>query len=389
MNFFLADVRGGLGPFVGVFLLTQAQWNAEEIGDVLTLSGLIGIAFHAPIGALVDATHAKRGLIVFGIGLLAASAVAIERAPFTPVVLGADIVMALLGAVFAPTVAAITLGVMHPSELAERFGRNAVFDRVGNIFIAGVAGLVGWWFTQRAVFYLVPLFSIPAALAVLAIPGAAIRHDRARGLAQNQLEERPIAWRALLLHDRPLLVLGGIAALFHFGNASMLPLVGQKLALANPGAETPWVSACILVAQFATIPAAMLVSAKADAWGRRPLLLAACAALPLRGLIFAAATDPRLLVLAQVLDGFGGGMLDTLLPLILADIMRGTGRYNLARGILSTVQGIGGSVSNGIAGMLVARAGYGPAFVVLSGAGAGALVLAFRQFVESRPAERG
>ncbi|MBV9219846.1 MAG: MFS transporter, partial [Methylobacteriaceae bacterium] len=134
---------------------------------------------------------------------------------------------------------------------------------------------------------------------------------------------------------------------------------------------------------------AMLVSAKADAWGRRPLLLAACAALPLRGLIFAAATDPRLLVLAQVLDGFGGGMLDTLLPLILADIMRGTGRYNLARGILSTVQGIGGSVSNGIAGMLVARAGYGPAFVVLSGAGAGALVLAFRQFVESRPAERG
>jgi hypothetical protein len=50
LNFFLADVRGGLGPYVGVFLLTQAHWDQATIGAVLTVSGLIGIAFHAPVG---------------------------------------------------------------------------------------------------------------------------------------------------------------------------------------------------------------------------------------------------------------------------------------------------------------------------------------------------
>ena len=52
LNFFLADVRGGLGPYVGVFLLTQAHWDQATMGAVLTASGLIGIALHAPIGAL-------------------------------------------------------------------------------------------------------------------------------------------------------------------------------------------------------------------------------------------------------------------------------------------------------------------------------------------------
>jgi hypothetical protein len=128
LNFFLADVRGGLGPYVSVFLLTEAQWNQAQIGVVLTISGLIGISLHIPIGAFIDATRCKRGLLVTGVGMLAAGAVAIERMPTWPVVLAADILMAVLGAVFAPTVAAITLGLVDFRSLPERFGRNAAFD---------------------------------------------------------------------------------------------------------------------------------------------------------------------------------------------------------------------------------------------------------------------
>jgi predicted MFS family arabinose efflux permease len=157
LNFFLADVRGGLGPYVGVFLLTQAHWDQATIGAVLTVSGLIGIALHVPIGALIDATRFKRGLLVGGVAALTGSALAIARAPTLPVVLAADIVMAVLGAVFAPTVAAITLGLIGRAALAERLGRNAACDRAGNIFIGAVAGLVGWAFGQRAVFHLMPL----------------------------------------------------------------------------------------------------------------------------------------------------------------------------------------------------------------------------------------
>ena len=55
LNFLLADLRGGLGPYVNVFLLTEVGWDQAKIGALLTASGLIGIAFHAPIGALIDA----------------------------------------------------------------------------------------------------------------------------------------------------------------------------------------------------------------------------------------------------------------------------------------------------------------------------------------------
>src|SRR5438270_11332821 len=89
LNFFLADVRGGLGPYVSVFLLTEANWNPQIIGTVLTVSGLLGITLQTPIGALIDSTHAKRALLVAGVAVLAASAIAIERAPTWPVVLAA------------------------------------------------------------------------------------------------------------------------------------------------------------------------------------------------------------------------------------------------------------------------------------------------------------
>src|SRR5262245_34522632 len=140
LNFFLADVRGGLGAFVSVFLLTEAHWTAAEIGAVLTVSGLIGITLHAPLGAFIDATRGKRALLVTGVALLAVCAIAIERAPVGPVVLLADIVMAVLGGVFAPTVAALTLGLVAQRDFAARLARNAVFDRIGNVFITALVG---------------------------------------------------------------------------------------------------------------------------------------------------------------------------------------------------------------------------------------------------------
>ncbi|HEX2478984.1 MAG TPA: MFS transporter, partial [Geminicoccaceae bacterium] len=332
LNFLLADVRGGLGPYVGVFLLTQAGWDQATLGAVLTTSGLIGIALHAPIGALIDATRFKRGLLVAGVAALTASALAIVWAPTLPVVLAADVVMAVLGAVFAPTVAAITLGLVGQAGLAARLARNAAFDRAGNIFIGVVAGLVGWAFGQRAVFHLVPLFAVLTTLAILAIPAGAIDHERARGLDGHRPGDRVAGWR-VLAERRPLVVLAAGVALFHFANAPMLPLLTQKLALAYPGAETALVAACVLTAQLVAVPTALLVGARADIWGRKPLLLAGFAALPLRGILLTISDAPAWLIAVQALDGIALGILDALMALVLADIMRGTGRYNAARGV--------------------------------------------------------
>ena len=377
LNFFLADVRGGLGPYVGVFLLTQANWDQATIGAVLTVSGLIGITLHAPIGALIDATHHKRSLIIVGTGALAISALAIAWFPSLPVVLTADILLAIAGAIFAPTVAAITLGIMQQQALPARLGRNAAFDRAGNIFIAVVAGAVGWAFSQRAVFFLVPLFAVLTSVAVLSIPAHAIDYDRARGLdtGSSRIEhEKPVGW-SVILECRPLVVLSVANALFHFANAPMLPLLGQKLALAHPGAETALTSACIITAQLVTIPTALMVGWKANSWGRKALLLIGFAALPVRGVLYTLSDNAVWLVSVQILDGIAAGTLDALIPLVLADVMRGTGRYNLARGMLGTVQGVAGSLSNVVAGVLVIRVGYSTTFLALSTVALVALLL--------------
>ena len=289
LNFFLADLRGGLGPYVSVFLLTQAHWDQATIGVVLTISGLIGISLHVPVGALIDVTHAKRGLVVAGAFALAACAIAIAWLPSMPIVLAADITMAVLGAVFAPTVAAMTLGLVDKELLAARFARNAAWDRAGNLVIAAIAAAVGTAFSLKSVFYLVPVFAVLTTLAVLAIPASAIDHERARGFKPHEAfrdDGHPSRLKDLL-NRKPLLILAAALAIFHFANAPMLPLASQKLALAHPGHEAALTSTAIIIAQLVMIPVALL-GQSANRIGRKPLLLIALAALPLRGLLYGA-----------------------------------------------------------------------------------------------------
>ncbi|MGB6699482.1 MAG: MFS transporter, partial [Methylocella sp.] len=169
LNFFLADVRGGLGAYVNVFLLTRAQWSQATIGAVLSTSGLIGIMAHPAVGAFIDRTRAKRALIIAGAFVLSGCGLAIVWMPLLPVVLIADTTMAVLGGVFAPAVAAITLGLCGREALPARLGRNAAFDRAGNVFIAAFIGIVGVAYSQKAPFYLAPLFAALTTIAVLSI----------------------------------------------------------------------------------------------------------------------------------------------------------------------------------------------------------------------------
>lgn len=365
VNFLLADVRGGLGPFVIVYLVTRAQWDQATIGAVLSVSGVIGILVHPAIGAFIDRTHAKRAVVVVAAFVLAGCGLAIFFTPSIPIVLVSDMVMAILGGIFAPAVAAITLGLYGTEALPERLGRNAAFDRAGNVFIAGFVGIAGVTITPAAPFYFAPFFAVLTTIAVLHIPANAIDHARARGLETMDSDHvpSPIGWR-VLLHYRLLLLFAAVATLFHFANAPMLPLLAERLALANPGWETGFTSGAIVIAQLATIVMALLVT-QANGIGRKPLLSLAFAAVVLRGGLCAWLDDPYALLAVQILDGVGGGLFDALLPLVLADIMRGTGHYSLARGALGAMQGIGGSSSQVVAGSIVVATGYGAAFVTL------------------------
>ena len=237
INFLLSDVRGALGPYLNVFLVTQQQWSQSEVGLVTTVSGLLGLSVQTPIGAAIDETRAKRSLIILALVVLAIGATAIFAMPrFWPVAI-ANSLIAVAGDVFGPAVAALTLGLYTRKQLARRMGRNSAFDHAGNVAIAVTAGAVGYAFSQRAVFLLVPVFSVLAGIAVLSIPAAAIDHDRARDLDKGSDAAGTPARTAgygILFESRPLVIFSLCVMLFHLANAAMLPLVGQKLAAAYP-----------------------------------------------------------------------------------------------------------------------------------------------------------
>jgi Na+/melibiose symporter-like transporter len=244
-------------------------------------------------------------------------------------------------------------------------GRNSAFDHAGNVAIAVVAGTVGYVFSQRAVFLLVPVFAVLAGIAVLSIPAQAIDLGRARDLDGSPdagKSHADPAGQGILFKSRPLVVFGLCVMLFHFANAPLLPLVGQKLAAAYPQEATAMMSSCIVAAQLVMLPIAVVVGRTADKWGRKPLFLVGFAVLPIRAALYTLSNNSFWLIGVQLLDGVGAGIFGTLTPLVIADIMRGTGRYNLAQGGIATVQGIGASLSGLVA--VVDGFGYSATFLL-------------------------
>ena len=217
-----------------------------------------------------------------------------------------------------------------------------------------------------------------AGIAVLSIPSEAIDLDRARdldgSLDAGESHADPAGY-GILFKSRPLVVFGLCVMLFHFANAALLPLVGQKLAAAYPKEATAMMSSCIVAAQLVMLPIAVVVGRTADKWGRKPLFLVGFAVLPVRAALYIVSDNSFWLIGVQLLDGVGAGIFGALTPLVIADIMRGTGRYNLAQGGIATVQGIGASLSGLAAGVIVDRFGYSAAFLTLAAAAAVALIV--------------
>ncbi len=266
LNFLSADVRNLFGPFINVFLVTGRHWTQTEVGIVTTGSALVGIALQTPIGAAIDVTRAKRGVIVATMAAMSVAAIVIVVRPtFWPMAFATGL-LAIAGDAFVPAVAALTLGLVPKDALARRLGRNSAFDHAGNIATALVAGGVGYAFSQRAVFLLVPFYAALTSAAVLAIPADAIDHDRARDLGKNG-DDGGAAKVSTLFRTGPLVVFAACAFFFHFANAPLLPLVGQKLALQFPKEATAMMSFCMVAAQGVMVPIALVVGWNADRWG--------------------------------------------------------------------------------------------------------------------------
>jgi MFS family permease len=332
LNFFLADVRDGLGPYLSIYLLTEQKWDQASIGVVMSIAALAGIAAQTPAGALIDRSTVKRGLMI-------AAAIVVTLACLTLPFIGrfawvatTQAIAGAAGAIFAPAVAAVTLGIVGPKAFAKRIGRNEAFNHAGNAVAATLAGISAYFFGPIVVFWLLAGMAIASIFATLSIPADAIDHDVARGLEGDAERHDKPSGLQVLLTCKPLLIFAAATVLFHFSNAAMLPLVGQKLALVNKDLGTTLMSVCIVAAQMVMVPVAIMVGRKADAWGRKPIFAVALAVLALRGALYPLSDNPYWLVGVQLLDGVGAGIFGALFPLVVADLTRGTGHFNVSQG---------------------------------------------------------
>ena len=375
LNFFLADVRDGLGPYLAIYLLAVHHWDPASIGVVMTIAGVAALITQTPAGALVDSTRAKRALIAIAALLVTGSCLALPFVTSFSLVALTQALSAAAASIFAPAISAITLGMTGPRAFTRRTGRNETFNHAGNACAALLAGLFAYLFGPVAVFYLMAAMALASVIAINFVSAQAIDHELARGLEPANAGHGQPSGFSVLLTNKSLLLFAVCCALFHLANAAMLPLVSQKLAQTNLQMATPLTSACIVAAQLVMVPAALLVGAKADVWGRKPLLLAGFVILPIRGVLYTLSDDPYWLVAVQMLDGVGAGLFGALFPVMVKDLTHGTGHFNISLGALTTVFGLGAALSNGLAGFVVQGAGYSAAFLTLAAIAALAVIL--------------
>jgi MFS family permease len=367
LNILLSDVRYGLGAYLGVYLLGEHHWSEDSIGLALSIGGFAGLISATPMGALVDATRDKRWLIAFAAFIVLGSCLAIPLAPRFGPVMAAGIIGSIAGTLFAPAVSAISLGVVGNARFAKRAGRNEAMFHAGNaacnVLVLGAA--VAWG--SRAVFWVLAATALASIAAALAISKRSIDPDLARGLqAGAVIGEGQPSPLGVLLASRPLMIFGACGALFHLANGAMLGLLGQKLARLVPGGGIALTAMSAITAQAVMVPTAILAGARADQWGRKPLFAAAFLALALRGALYNLSDEPVWLIGVQLLDGLGAGLTGALFPVIVADLTRGSGHFALAQAGVGTLQGIGGTASATLAGVLAVRAGYSAAFLTLA-----------------------
>jgi len=364
LNFFLADVQTGVGPFLAIYLAGY-KWNEQSVGLALTVGGIAGILTQTPAGALVDRLRSKRALIAAGIVALAVGALLIALVPTFGSVMSAQVLIGGTSSIFGPAICAISLGIVGRRLFDRRQGRNQAFNSAGNVVAAVSMGLLGYFVSNRSIFFFVAVCALPTILTLLIIRPDQIDYERARGGKEGEEGGKAESvW--VLLQDRPLVLFLVCAVMFHFANAAMLPLLGEMLAKGKGRSSMMFMSACVVTTQLVITLIASWSGRKAGSWGRKPLLLIAFGVLPVRAVLYTLTHHRGELVAIQILDGVGAGIFGVVSVLVIADLTQGSGRFNLTLGAISTAVGIGASLSQVIAGSIVHHFGSKAGFLFLA-----------------------
>jgi predicted MFS family arabinose efflux permease len=373
VNFFMADMQSGIGPFVGVFLALRG-WDTGLIGTAMTIGNIAGMLITTPVGGFIDSSQHKRAwVIVPGAAVVAASSIILLSQNFWAVA-ASQVATSIAGAAIVPAVTGITLGIVGQKGFNRQNGRNQAFNHAGNMVGAAVSGYLGWRLGYVSVFLLAAIFGVITIACVFMIPPGTIDHRTARGSKEDDPDHRPSALAVLYKHT-PLVVLAIALAIFQLGNAAIVPLYSLSSVTGNEANGPSFVATIVVIAQGTMVIASiagMRIAEKRNYWA---LILVSFLVLPLRGLFACFLAGWWGVVPVEILDGIGIGLQSVAVPGMVARALYSTGRVNLAQGAVITIQGAGAALSPALGGWIAQWVGYSPAFLILGGMGVAAAAL--------------
>jgi MFS family permease len=382
LNFFVANIQTGFGPFVAVYLTAQG-WTLTAIGFALSLGTITAMASQLPAGALVDAARSKSRVAAYSILVFMASALLFAVQPTPLFVYLAEVLHGFSSCTLGPAVVAISLAIAGETALGMRLGRNARYSSIGNGIGAALMGACGYYVSERAVFVLTALLTLPAIVTFLPLSRIGSSAPSAPPACSREKPQRRASIGAVLA-DRRLLIFSACVMLFTLANAAMLPLAASALTKRASGDASLLIAACIVLPQLIVALISPSIGRLATTRGRRAVLLLGFCMLPLRGLLFAVLSDPVFVILNQSFDGIAAASFGVMVPLVTSDVAGRSGHFNLSLGFVSLALGVGATVSTTLAGWIGDRFGDHAAFIGLASIGLLATLLVWCAMPETR-----
>ena len=365
VNFFMADVGGGIGPYLSLWLQDYAGFGAEQVGTVLTVGSIVGAVVATPAGHVVDRFGHPRLMLGVACALIVAGTLALVPArAFWAVALAQSFVSAG-GSLGGPSITGLSLAIVGKRRFPRQQGTNDAANHAGNVVsnlaIAGLSSLVG----IAAAFGVLATMAAATCGALLLVPAHTVNETRMHGREPRRPTQRNGATLGLLRNRRLLLLLGAIG-LFNLGNVAMLPMLVLRIRALGGHDPTRWVSIAVIVLYLTMIPVALLGGRAAERFGRRPVLMVAFVVLPIRAIIAVFARDVGWLVPIEVLDALGAGIISVAAPPAVADCTYGSGRTQTAIGAMQSTGAAAAALSTFIAGVIATHVSWPATFGTLA-----------------------
>lgn len=361
VNFFMADVGGGLGPFLSTWLAQVVGWSPSQIGWVVALGSVTGALFAGPAGQVVDRLGVPRMLLGVSCALILAGTLLMLPSRTFWLIMLAQVIVSAGGALGSPSISGLTLAVVGKSGFPKQQGTNEAANHAGNLTAAGAIAVISWVMGPMAAVVVLAVMALATLVTLFFMDGKAIDPDRMRGRKKRERGAKRGMTRSAFKNRRLWIVLA-VIALFQIGNSAMLPLLGQRIVAEGSNNATSWMSWCVMAASITMIPVAFTVGRIADKVGRRYLLMFACAVVIARCMLALFANGNYWLIPIEFLDGICAATFSVSLPLAIADLTYGSGRTQTAMGIMTMFQAGGAALASVGWGYMVGWIGYHATF---------------------------